>query len=502
MGASASSSSPGQPRGKRSDFPTHRMRTRALSRALAHAQQDRSGVAAAHRSQLGMSSTSRQGGRAALALASAFLAGEWEPAAMGRRGKRALGDRRTWIVDLAHVVRSGYPERPADRPREVAEFIVATGLFGAALNDQERPLRVRVWMASPTEMTAERWPVPRIPDVRALALWLDLAPAELQWFADPRSMERRSTDERLRHYRREWVRKRDGSVRLLEAPKRQTKLLQRQVLHDILDRVPAHDAAHGFRPGRSALTGAQRHLGREVVIAFDLEAFFTSVDVGRIYGVFRLAGYAEPVAHMLAGLCTTATPVSVLTAAPGVDASLLEPRRRLLERLRAPHLPQGSPTSPALANLVSFGLDRRLTGLAAKIDATYTRYADDLVFSGGRELARRAGPLTQLVEEIARDEGFRIHETKTRIRTAAQRQVVTGRVVNHNANAPRDHYDRLRAILHDAATRGPAHANRRRHRDFRAHLLGRISWVGAGNEARTRKLREAFSAIDWSDTPT
>ena len=180
----------------------------------------------------------------------------------------------------------------------------------------------------------------------------------------------------------------DGSVRLLEAPKRELKDLQRQVLHGILDHIPAHDAAHGFRPGRSARTAAARHQGRAVVLRLDLESFFTSVGVGRVYGIFRLAGYPEPVAHALAGLCTTATPPDVLRRAPEAPDALREHRRRMLHALRGPHLAQGSPTSPALANLSAFGLDRRLAGLADKLGATYTRYADDLVLSGGRDLAR------------------------------------------------------------------------------------------------------------------
>src|SRR5438093_13292771 len=123
------------------------MRAGALPHTTAHARRDRSGAAAAHRSRIAVSFVSRQGGRAALAVASAFLAGEWDPAAMGRRGKRALGDRRKWVTDLAHVVRSEYPERPADRPRELAEFIAACELFSTALHNPEKPLKVRVCIA-------------------------------------------------------------------------------------------------------------------------------------------------------------------------------------------------------------------------------------------------------------------------------------------------------------------------------------------------------------------
>lgn len=252
----------------------------------------------------------------ATALAGAFLAGDWEPAVMASRGKRALADRRSWLLALAHVVRAGFPERPADRPRELARFIAACDVFLDALRDPERPLRVHVWMAAPTEMGPTRWPVPAIPDLAVLATWLGVTPGHLAWFADRRSMERTATDERLRHYHRRWLRKTDGSARLLEAPKKELKDLQRQVLHHILDRIPGHDAAHGFRPGRSVRTGAAQHRGRAVVVRLDLESFFTSVSAGRVYGIFRLAGYPEPVAHSLAALCTTVTPPDVLGAPP------------------------------------------------------------------------------------------------------------------------------------------------------------------------------------------
>jgi RNA-directed DNA polymerase len=244
----------------------------------------------------------------AAGLAGAFLAGEWEPAAMGRRGKRALGDRRAWPTRLAQIVVRAYPERPGDRPRELAELIAACDVFATALADRARPLAVQTWMAAPTTMGARRWPVPAIPDLAALAAWLGVTPGHLDWFADRRSYERTAEAEALRHHHRRWVRKADGSVRLLEAPKRELKDLQRQVLHLILDRIPPHDAAHGFRPGRSVHTAVAVHHGRDVVMRLDLEGFFASVTAGRVYGMFRLAGYPEPVAS------TPATPATPTTS--------------------------------------------------------------------------------------------------------------------------------------------------------------------------------------------
>lgn len=172
-------------------------------------------------------------------------------------------------------------------------------------------------------------------------------------------------------------------------------------------------------------------------------------------------------------------------------------RRRMLDALRKPHLAQGSPTSPALANLTAFALDRRLTGLARRLDVTYTRYADDLVFSGGRHLLRKSRPVIDLVTRIAVDEGFRVNELKTRVMTSSQRQTVTGLVVNERRNIPRPDYDRLRAVLRDAAVNGPHQANRDDHPDFRSHLDGKVEWAATDNPARRAKLEELASMIDW-----
>ena len=104
--------------------------------------------------------TDRYRRRVATAIAGAFLAGEWQPPAMGRRAKRALGDRRRWATDLALVVVHEYPDPPADRPRELARFVAACQAFTDAFPPGSwPPPRVRVWMATPGEMGPTRWPV-------------------------------------------------------------------------------------------------------------------------------------------------------------------------------------------------------------------------------------------------------------------------------------------------------------------------------------------------------
>jgi hypothetical protein len=270
------------------------------------------------------------------------------------------------------------------------------------------------------------------------------------------------------------------------------------VLRGILDVIPPHPDAQGFRRGHSPLTNARRHTGQEVLIGFDLEDFFTSVPASRVYGIFRATGYPEGVAHQLTALCTNVVPQHERAhLGPTATPRDVARRDRLHRRLATPHLPQGAPTSPMLANLAAFGLDRRLSALAIAAGASYSRYADDLTFSGGKRLLADAQPFRALVAEIIEDEGFRLNRRKSRLTTRAGCQTVTGIVVNEHPNPGRREYDALRATLRDAALRGPTQANRAGLPDFRAHLLGRIGWFAQLNPARGDKLRRVFASIEW-----
>jgi hypothetical protein len=253
-----------------------------------------------------------------------------------------------------------------------------------------------------------------------------------------------------------------------------------------------HTAAHGFVPGRGPHTFAAAHAGRPVVVRLDLAAFFSTITAGRVYGLLRTAGYPEPVAHTLTALTTTRTPAAVLRHATDWHKAAL---------LRRPHLPQGAPTSPALANLLAYRLDRRLTGLADRFGAVYTRYADDLAFSGplGGGVADR---LIAAVTTVVTAEGFRVHPGKTRVRGRADRQVLTALVVNEHPAVPRAEYDHLRAVLHDAARNGLAAADREGHADFTAYLRGRVAWVSHRHPSRAAKLHRLLTAaLSTGDTP-
>lgn len=432
----------------------------------------------------------------ATALAEAMLAGRWDRAGMVASMSTTLGrtaGRPRWLWLLADEVLVGHPGPPLDRPRELATAVRATATLQRVLTRRRRP-KIAHRTPTPTVTVSRPFPTPRIDQAQDLADFLDISVDELVLLADPANKARRAAARRIAHYRYRWVEKLSGA-RLLEAPKPRLKAVQRQLLDGLLAPVPVHPAAHGFIAGRSAITGAAAHVGADVVMTVDLEHFFAAITAGRIWGVLRSAGYPEPVAHLVTGLVTHASPVAALgTMPPGPDRGR---DFRLRRRLAAPHLPQGAPTSPQLANLVAFSLDRRLDAYARAAGATYTRYADDLTFSGGRALSRTADTLLTAVGAIVAAEGFRLNPAKTRQRRAYQRQSVTGIVVNDRPNLARPEYDRLRAILHDCATRGPAAANRDGRPDLRAYLLGRIGWVAALNPARGTRLRTSFDAITW-----
>src|SRR5205814_468833 len=246
-----------------------------------------------------------------------------------------------------------------------------------------------------------------------LASWLSLHPTELEWFADLKGLCCQLNSPRLQHYHYRVRLKRSGGVRLIESPKHQLKELQRRILSSILDRIPAHPAVQGFVKGRSIVTFASPHVGKHVVLRLDLENFFPAFPAARAQALFRTLGYPEQVADRLGGICSNAVPRSVWKDRPlEINTKDWRDARILYAR---PHLPQGAPTSPALANVTAFRLDCRLSGLARSAGASYTRYADDLAFSGGEEFSRVVERFVTHAAAVAREEGFSVNQRKTRI---------------------------------------------------------------------------------------
>ena len=394
-----------------------------------------------------------------------------------------------FLLSLSRRIFERFPARPEleslttefrkDRP--LNQMVKRFGLVCLVRNPQSRLKHVG--------RTALR---PKSPG--ELASHLGLTISGLNWLTG--DGKKQNANPTCRHYHLKWIRKRSDGYRLLESPKPLLKSAQRILLADVLNRFPVHPAAHGFVRGRNVLSHASQHTGASCCLSLDLKDFFPSIGGDRVFGWFRKAGYEKKLAWLLTQLCTSvASEVSLL------ELELLSGNSNyfanLKRRYSRPHLPQGAPTSPMLANLVAWRFDHRISLLATRLGATYTRYADDLTLSGF--WPRKADYLQQKIAEIAEDEGFRLNHRKSRIMHSSQRQQVTGVVVNERPNVSRQEYDQLKAILFNACRHGLESQNLLQHPNFWAHLQGRVAWVESVNPNKGAKLRQLLEKIPTSN---
>jgi RNA-directed DNA polymerase len=429
-----------------------------------------------------------------------MLAGEHNPDSIVDRCAQLCGRRWRWLRPLAIRFVDAFDSKPRPRLREVILFLGADDQYQDALTRYPEALYLESLLHPQQRMNpvpaASHWNLPVLESISDLAHWLRLDPVELQWFADLKGLTSKTKNQQLQHYHYRILSKKSGSIRLIEAPKQHLKQIQRQILSEILNRIPAHPAAHGFVPTRSIHTFAAPHVGQHVILRMDLENFFPSISTARVQAALRTGGYPEPVADLLGGLCTTKTPRGIWQRADTIDLAP-ESLSSLRELYAKRHLPQGAPTSPALANLCFYRADCRLDGLAQSANARYSRYADDLAFSGDAHFAARMNSFSTRAAAILIEEGFQVHHRKTRVMRQGVRQHLAGLVVNQRINTPRADYDRLKAILTNCVHHGPESQNREQHPSFQAHLSGRIAFVENTNAAKGQRLRKVFDRIHW-----
>ncbi len=197
-------------------------------------------------------------------------------------------------------------------------------------------------------------------------------------------------------YRQFHIPKRLGGRREINVPSPLLLAIQQWILKNVLYKLPFSDAAHGGVPGRSIISNASLHLGARSVLKMDLQRFFDTVLLPRGVAIFEAAGYSPHLSRSLALLC-----------------------------FESGRLPQGGATSPALANLAAISLDGRLDALAKKFGLTYSRYVDDMTFSG-RSIGVR---FTKIVAEIVDNAGFVINPEKTHLMRGSSPKFVTGLAV-------------------------------------------------------------------------
>ena len=203
--------------------------------------------------------------------------------------------------------------------------------------------------------------------------------------------------DRPHRYREFAIDKRQGGHRIISTPIPALYFAQRWVLDYIASQGVIHDAAHGGVPEKSIVTNAAAHLGQESILKVDIEDFYGNIGFGKGMAFFTGLGYSQEVGLSLSRIC-----------------------------FKDGRLPQGAPTSPQLANVTSFLMDVRLSKLAGKYGLRYTRYFDDITFSGPHINLK----LVKIISEIIRDSRFSLNSAKTRLLRGRSSKYVTGILIN------------------------------------------------------------------------
>ncbi len=237
-------------------------------------------------------------------------------------------------------------------------------------------------------------------------------------------------------YKEFTVKKKSGGERTIAAPVKPLKLIQ-SALNVILSAIyEPKSYVTGFVPHKSIVDNAKVHVNKNYVYNIDLVNFFPSIELHRIKAVLKLEPFSlnteerEKLAFLIARLCC-----------------------------KDGRLPQGSPTSPVLSNIVCQQLDRRLNGLAKSANCRFTRYADDITFSANKDVFNQKFK-TEL-ERIITEQHFAINQKKTRLQGLGYRQEVTGLIVNEKVNVTKRYIGEIRAMLNNWDKKGYEAAEQR-----------------------------------------
>lgn len=372
--------------------------------------------------------------------------------------RRALRDRRLLPKSKPMGRRLGLTKR-----KRIISPEEGQRLFGGTMRTRNRKLRDLL----PDTEQLKRYGLPVWKTEEDVAQALGISVRELWFFSIHREREAQP------HYITFAIPKRTGGKRLIMAPKRRLKAIQRKLLALLVEKLPVSDRAHAFRQGRNVRTGAEPHVGRRMVMRLDLKDFFPSVTFARVRGLLIAYGYSFPVANTLAVLMTEAErqPVALDEKVYHVPVG-------------SRHCVQGAPTSPGLCNAIVLRLDRRLASLAQKRGFAYTRYADDLTFSGDAD-GVAANQLRRVASRIIAQEGFTVNQEKTRLMRHGARQSVTGLVVNHTLGLSRRVRRRLRATAHLLARQAAP--------PQLAAFTGHLAYLNMLNPVQAAKVRDHFA---------
>ncbi len=258
--------------------------------------------------------------------------------------------------------------------------------------------------------------------------------------------------------------KKSGGERQILAPHKQLKFLQKLISEILSIYFEPNEFSHGFIKGRSIVTNSEIHTNKNFVLNVDIHDFFPSI---KYHDIFK---------HL-----------------KGEPFLFSEKSSKIISRIATKNgsLPQGSPLSPILSNICCSQLDSDLSSLAIKNKLNYTRYADDITFSGYRGIFDIIF-FTDLNRQVRKHNRFKLNKTKTRIQPKSKRQEVTGLVVNDKINVNRTYVRNLRAMIYH-------YHNRKAPDNALAMIKGKLEFLKMvkGKERVYRNLQSQLNSIRY-----
>ncbi len=300
--------------------------------------------------------------------------------------------------------------------------------------------------------------VPVIFDFKHLSLLLGVNVADVAFylFADD-----------SRYYEEIKIPKKAGGYRAIDIPSQRLKEIQRWILANILNKYLLHKCSYGFQKGKSIYDNARLHVGKECVVNMDMKDFFPSIRQEDVFNIFYKKGYTKRVSYYLSKLLT-----------------------------KEGRLPQGSPASPMISNIVAMHLDKRLYELAKTYKAVYSRYADDITFSGKRNVKN----MIPIARKIIEEENFKVNDKKTRYVYNYQRQEVTGLIVNKKVGVPKTYIKEIRKEIYFCKKYGvSSHLLRtENHKSFyKEHLYGKAYFINMVDKKLGKAILQELDSIMW-----
>lgn len=290
--------------------------------------------------------------------------------------------------------------------------------------------------------------------------------------------------------------------RFICAPHPKLLRVQRWINQRILNHIPIDNASYAYRENTSILDAAIQHCGCNWLIKLDLSNFFESILEPKIYRVFRELGYGRLLSLELARLCTRIRHYGNPSMPKKKKLLIKFPYRK--SRFIG-HVPQGAATSPLLANIVSRGLDASLNEISTKYNITYTRYADDLIFSSKSEFDRvEANQIIKDLYTIIKSHGHWPNFTKTKISPPGSRKIVLGLLVDgRTPRLTKEFKSEIKTHIHFITRPDIGVAKHMSNRGFdsaeglKNFLYGKLSFAAHVEPLWTAKIRSKLDQVRW-----